>query len=434
MPRSQRLASLVAVLLLSLTACHSQPQGSAYFAASMSQSLSASDVTRVTLTVSAADMGSIVVNLAKTNGAWSGVIGNIPAGTNRSFVAEAFDASNTKRFQGQATGVTLSANQTTAVALTMQESSPQAPYGNEAPFIDSAVASPTSVPASGSVSLTSAAHDPNPGDTFTYAWTATAGTFSAATSANTSWTAPTTPGIQTLTLTVTDSQGAAVSVSLAINVYSGTATGNATVNITFNMSPVVTRISSTRSLLDAGQSTSVSATATDADGDALSYAWTASCPGTFTNPTSSSASFVPSSVPAGACNNCSLTVAIQDGRGGQATGSLNLCITASSTASRFPPAFTNAYQSATAASPGQTVTFDVTALDPQSSSMTFTWSADVGTLATAQTTATTSRIAWTAPACAQSGTPPTLTAVVTNAYGLSASQPFSVSGLPACAP
>jgi len=431
MPILRLLPCLAAVLLLSLAACTSQPTGSVQVAASVQQALSSNDVTRVKLTVSAADMSSLVVDLAKSNGSWGGLIGNIPAGSNRSFLAEAFDSSGTQRFQGQTSGVTITANQTTAVALTLQELAPPPPYGNEAPIIDSVVASTTSVQTGGSLSLTATVHDPNTGDTLTLAWTASSGTFSAPTAATTSWTAPSSTAIQTLTLTVTDSQGTAVSVSLAVNVVSGTSTGNAALNISFNLWPVVSKVSASRNRLDAGQSTAVSSLASDADGDALSYQWTSSCPGTWTNATSSAASFVPSSVPAGVCNNCRLTVTVQDGRGGQTTGSLNLCVAASST-ERFAPLFTHFYQSATSTSAGQTVTFDVTAMDSQASSLTFAWTANTGSLAAAQNTASTSHVVWTAPSCTQTGVTPTVTAVVTNVFGLSASKSFSLSVLSAC--
>ncbi|HYO54621.1 fibrinogen-like YCDxxxxGGGW domain-containing protein [Archangium sp.] len=413
-------------MLLSLAACTSQPTGSVQFAASVQQALSSNDITRVKVTVSASDMPSRVVELAKSNASWGGLIGNLPAGSNRSFLAEAFDSSGTLRFQGQTAGVTITANQTIAVAITLQEVPPPPPYGNEAPVIDSLVASTTSVQTGASLSLTATVHDPNPGDTLTLAWTASGGTFSAPTAATTSWTAPASTGIQTLTLTVTDSQGAVVSVSLAVNVISGATTGNASLDISFNLWPVVSKVSASLNRLDAGQSTSVSANASDADGDALSYLWTATCPGTWTDATSSAASFVPSSVPAGVCNNCRLIVTVQDSRGGQTTGSLSLCVAASST-ERFPPHFINFYQSATSTTPGQTVAFDVTAMDPQSSSLSFAWTANTGSLATAQNTASTSRVVWTAPSCTAPGETPTVTATVTNAFGLVSSTAFTLS-------
>ena len=422
----------MAVLLLSLVACTSQPPtGSVQLAASVQQALSAHDITRVRVTVSASDMPSRVVELVKSNGSWGGLIGNLPAGSNRSFLAEAFDSSGTLRFQGQAAGVSITANQTTAVALILQEVPPPPPYGNEAPVIGSLVASSSSVQTGGSLSLTATVHDPNPGDTLTLAWTASGGTFSAPSAATTSWTAPASTGVQTLTLTVTDSQGAAVSLSLTVNVLSGASTGDATLNISFNLWPTISKVSASLNRLDAGQSTSVSANASDADGDALSYQWASSCPGTWTNETSSAASFVPSSVPSSECNNCRLTVTVQDSRGGQTTGSLSLCIAADST-ERFPPSVTHFYQSATSTSPGQTVAFDVTALDPQASSLTFAWTANTGSLGTPANGASTSHMTWTAPSCVSASTTPSITATVTNAFNLTATQHFEVTGLPAC--
>ncbi|WP_371807713.1 Ig-like domain-containing protein [Corallococcus sp. CA054B] len=314
--------------------------------------------------------------------------------------------------------------------LSLQELPALAPYDNEAPVIDSLTASSNALQPGASLALSATVHDPNPGDTLTLAWTTSGGTFSNTTSAASSWTAPAFPGVQTLTLTVTDSQGSAVSVSLSVNVVPDLVTGDATLDISFNRWPVVTRVSASLNRLDAGQSTAVTALASDADADALSYQWTASCPGTWADATSSTASFIPSSRPAGACNNCRLTVAVQDGRGGQTTGSLNLCV-ADTAPVRFAPTFTSFYQSATSTSPEQTVAFDVTALDPQASPLTFAWTASTGALATAQDTANTSHVVWTAPAFTAAGILPTITVVVTNAHGLSASKSFTVSGLPA---
>jgi hypothetical protein len=445
MPIHSRLSGLAAALLLCLAACTAQPTdsappidsaqpgGSVQFVAYVPQALTASDVTRIKVTVSAADMASITVDLAKTNGVWGGVIGNIPAGSNRSFLAEAFDSTNTQRFQGQTSNITITANQTAAVAITLQERVPPPAYGNEAPLIDSIVASITTVPTGGTVSLTATVRDPNTGDTLTYAWTATGGTFSNPAATGNTWTAPATTGIQTLTFTVTDSQGAAGAVSLAINVISGTSTGSAATNVSFNLFPVVSKVSASRTRADVGQSIAVTANAADADADALSYQWSAvGCTGTWANATSSGASFVPSAIPSGACNNCQLTVTVQDGRGGQGTGSINLCVAAATT-ERFAPTFTNSYQSATATSPGQTATLSVAAMDPQSSALTFSWTANIGSLAPAQSTTSTSQVGWTAPSCAVTGTPASITAFATNAYGVWASKTLSFSGLPACA-
>ena len=145
--------SLLLVLCLSLLAgCADRSHtGSAQFAVALPQALAPS-ISRVTVTASAPDFSSLSLDLASSNGAWGGTLGNIPVGTNRSFLAQAFDSSGTLRLQGQTSGVTIAANQTTAVALTLQELSPPPPYGNEAPLIDSLVASTSSVQTGGTSS------------------------------------------------------------------------------------------------------------------------------------------------------------------------------------------------------------------------------------------------------------------------------------------
>jgi hypothetical protein len=437
MPCLRRLPCVAAALLLALAACTAQPTaqptGSVQFIASVPQAISATDVTRVKLTISATDMTTMVIELAKSNGAWGGIISNIPVGTNRTFAAEAYDSANNKIFQGSTSSITITAGQTPAVAITLMEMNPPPAYGNEAPIIESVVASSTTVQTNGTLTLTATARDPNTGDTLTYLWSSPNGTFTTSTAATATWTAPSTVGIRTLTLTVTDSQGAAAAVTLSVNVISTPSTGNASLTISFNTYPVVSKVSASLTRIDAGQATSVTATVSNPDGDTLTYQWTSStgCSGTWTNATSATASFVPSSIPSNTCHNCRLSVAVQDGRGGQATGSINLCVAASGT-ERFAPIFTNAYQSATTTSNGQSASFEVTAMDSQSSALTFSWGASIGTLATAQTTATTSRIVWTAPSCAVTGVPATVTAIATNAYGVSATKNFTLSGLPAC--
>jgi hypothetical protein len=436
MHSTKRLALLLLSLALTLSGCRpEQPTGSAQLAVTLPQALaSAEAVSRITVTISGADMPSMSTELARTGSLWGGVIGNIPTGSNRAFLATAFDSSNTPLFEGSASGVTINANQTTLVAITLQDLTPPPPFSNQAPIIQSVVASPTTVQAGGAVSLQATVTDPNTGDTIAYAWTASAGSYSAATSATTSWTAPATTGIFTLTLTVNDSQGATGSVTLSINVVSGTATGNASLDVRFNSWPLVSALSASATQLDVGQSTSVSVTASDSDNDSLTYQWAATCTGTWTSPTSRTASFSPSAIPSGACNNCQLSVTVSDGRGGQNTGSVALCV-ASATTTRFPPTVTRAYQSSLTAQASQQLTFEVEASDPQDSSLTFSWTASVGgTFATAQNSANSSRIVWTAPACAPANPPASATATITNAYGRSTTHTFELIGLPACSP
>ncbi|MFL5345997.1 MAG: kelch repeat-containing protein [Hyalangium sp.] len=410
----------------------SSTTGTAQFAVSVPQTLS-STISRVSVTSSAADIPSISVDLAFTHGVWGGIIGNIPAGPNRSFLARAFDSSGALLFEGSASGVTISADQITLVAITLQEINAPPPFQNEAPLIDSLVASSTSVPTGGAVSLVATAHDPNTGDSLTYSWSSTGGTFSSASSTSTSWTAPTSVGIQTLTFTVTDSQGLSSSISLAINVLQGGGQGDAQLSITFNSSPRVASLSASPSRFAVGETASVSVTASDPDGDSLSYSWSATCAGSWAQASSSAAQFTPTALPSGACNNCNLTVTVTDGRGGQTTGTVALCVSNTPPINHLNPVIIRSYRSSDTAAAGEVLTYEVVASDPESSTLSFSWAASAGTLGSAANGSSNSRITWTAPSCVSTSTPPTLTATATNAFNLTATRSFSVAGLPACA-
>ena len=428
---SKTWVSLCAALAVALVGCsESAPDtGTARFAVSVRQAV-ATDVARVTVTSSGPDIPSVTVDLAPTNGVWGGTIGNIPAGTDRAFFAQAFNASGALIFEGSATGVTLLANQTALVAITLQEVNPPPPYENEAPVIDSFVVSSTSVEPGGTLFLVAAAHDPNPEDTISYGWGATAGDLTAS-GASATWTAPTSEGLQTLTLTVTDSRELSSSVSVVVNVTRGGGEGEAELSLVFNSAPFFGSVTATESRLAVGQTTTVSVLAADPDVDPLSYSWSATCEGTWTDATSSTATFTPTSLPPEDCNNCRLTVVVSDGRGGHNTGTIAVCVTDSPPTHRFPPVILRSYRSSDTASPGDVLTYEVVASDPQGSALTFSWEATAGTLGTPTGNGARSRITWTAPpwTCDPSIT---VRVTITNALGLTATRSFTVTGLPPC--
>ncbi|RKG48679.1 kelch-like protein [Corallococcus sp. AB011P] len=427
------LACLALGVVLALAGCggaqqSKEAEGSAQAVVTLPQALSASDVVRVELTVSGAGMTTRTDALVKTGGQWGGVLGQLPAGTGRTFSAQAFDASNTVRYAGQVTPVTIQAGQTTAVTLLLQELNAPAPFENVAPRILSLVASPGTVAPGGQVALQATAEDPNAGDTLTYAWAASTGSFGAASSLSTAWTAPASAGPVVLTLTVTDSKGASAALSVTITVSTGN--GSAAVNVDFNTWPQVAGVTALPSSVAVGQSTQVTASANDSDGDNLSYQWTADCAGTWTNATSASASFTPSAQPSG--GTCALTVTVHDGRGGQGTGSLSIYVGPPTTA-RFPPEVVETFQSVTSVPPaGGTVVFRVRASDPQSSALSYSWTASVGTLGVPSNGPTQSAVMWTPPACVVSGNTASITATVTNAFNLTTVTGFTVSGLSLC--
>nr|WP_242589625.1 kelch repeat-containing protein [Corallococcus macrosporus] len=429
-----RLTAVLPLVLALLAGCDSEPPTSESGSGAMHLTVYTAaavpgDISRVTVTVSGADMVPLAKDLVLTSGAWSGVINDIPAGLQRTFVAQAFTASNTLRFEGRVEDVTVTAGATGLVTLTLQDVSGPPPFTNEAPILDSLLATPTTVAPGGSVTLTATAHDPNAGDTVSFSWAAPSGSFSAPTSANTTWTAPTQQAPVTLVLTVSDSRGATLSVNLTLNVSAGS--GASTVKADFNVAPRVVTLTSTQSYLNVGAQTVLSTSATDADGDPLSYQWSATCAGTFTGASTATATFTPSAQPTGACNNCQLNVVVKDGRGGQNTGSLMLCVSKDAVV-RAPPTITRAAQSSQTATAGQVLTFEVNATDPAGQALSFTWAANVGTLGTQSTGASGSVLTWTAPACLDTGVTPLLVATVGNPLGLKATQRFTVTGLPAC--
>jgi hypothetical protein len=133
----QRTSShlLLALALALLSSCSPSDTGSAQFAVSVPQALSSSSsISRVSVTVSASDFPSFSVDLVPNNGVWGGIIGNIPAGANRSFLAKAFDSSGTTLFEGSASGVTILAGQTSLVAITLQQVNAPPPFQNAAPL------------------------------------------------------------------------------------------------------------------------------------------------------------------------------------------------------------------------------------------------------------------------------------------------------------
>ena len=429
---SPHLMLALGLALLAGCAAPSSNTGSAQFAVSVPQTLSAS-VSRLSVTAIAADFPSVSVDLVSTSGVWGGTLGNLPAGSHRTFLAQAFDASGTLLFEGSASGVSVSAHQTTLVAITLQQLNAPPPFQNEAPLIGSLTAPATSVAVGSSLSLVATAQDPNPGDTLSYAWTATAGSFSSASAASTSWTAPTAPGFQTLTFTVTDSQGLSSSIALTVYVTPDAMQGNsAQLSISFNRFPQVASIGASRTQLVVGQATAVSASVSDLDGDSLSYSWSASCSGSWSNASSHAAQFIPDALPAGDCNNCRLTVAVSDGRGGQTTGSVNVCVSSATDPQHFHPLILSASGSSGMATPGQVLTYEVEASDPEGSALSFSWAASTGSLGTPAHSASSSRITWTAPVCLRASALPHLTVTVTNAFGLTATKRFEVTGMPAC--
>ncbi|HYV46054.1 MAG TPA: DUF1565 domain-containing protein, partial [Myxococcaceae bacterium] len=396
-----RALTLAGVGLL-MWRCAAEPEGRASIAVSVQQ-LAAGDVRRVQVTVSGPSISpDIVFDLTPSGTHWSGIIGAIPVGPNRTFLAQAFDSNGAVVYEGSASGIAIQKNKTTAVILLLQQKQPPDPFLNTAPFIDSVTASANGVDVSELVSLIAVAHDVDvgpPPDAVSYAWTATAGSFSAPASATPTWTAPAVEGPVTLTLTVSDGRGASNALSFTITVAASRATGSADVIVDVNTWPTVAQVTASPTRLAPGENTSLNVTAADADGDKLSYAWSdggGPCAGTFSdvkarNPTWKAPAAAPAS------GRCTLSASVTDGRGGSNTGSIGVWI-GSLASVNFAPYFDGTYQSALEVGPGETITFRGRALDPEGQTVTYAWVAAAGALGPPTPVAGGSEVVWTAPA------------------------------------
>src|SRR5207244_9486669 len=98
--------------------------------------------------------------------------------------------------------------------------------------------------------------------------------------------------------------------------------------------------------INAGDSTTLSAAASDPDGDPLSYSWSSDCAGSFDDASRATPKFTLASVPASQA--CTFTVDVLDGAGGSNHG--NLTISAAGPAPvAYGPTFDSASQSSTTA-------------------------------------------------------------------------------------
>jgi alpha-tubulin suppressor-like RCC1 family protein len=413
-----------------MSACSSTTPSTVELVGVLPQSATTSQVASVRVSVSAPDLPYRTHQLSLSDGQWRGSLTGIPAGSGRTFLAQALDAGGNLLFQGQAANISLLPGQTALIAMTLQEASPPPPFQNSTPRITSLLASASSVEPGGLLALQATAMDPDSGDTLTVQWSAHAGTFSNSLALATSWLAPATPGDVPLQLLVTDSQGAATSLALTVSVR--TSTASADVRVSFNTWPRVTRMTAQPATVAAGEATTLTASVVDADGDPILLDWSASCEGDWLNVTPDSIQFRPRTPPfSEACTRCALTVTAMDARGGRGTGELSLCIGRAAAAS-FPPVITEAYQDSASLPASGTLTVRVSARDPQGSALSFSWQASHGTTTPAAESSTSSQVAWALPACASAGLRPSLTATVTNALGQSTTTTFHVLDMPTC--
>ncbi|MBA7559742.1 MAG: DNRLRE domain-containing protein [Dehalococcoidia bacterium] len=175
---------------------------------------------------------------------------------------------------------------------------------NKPPSITSLTPSATEVARGESCTVTCVATDPD-GDVITYAWSATGGAI-LGTGGTVTWTAPTTEGSYSISVTVTDGETDAVSDSCNIQVV--------------NTPPVITSLTPSSTDLAPEASCTIGCVASDADGDTLTYAWT-STGGTISGTGNSVSWEAPATE-----GTYTISVSVSDGHGGTASDSVDIIV------------------------------------------------------------------------------------------------------------
>lgn len=287
--------------------------------------LRASSIARIQVSVSGPGIATPMQSaLSQINSQWLGDIKRIPAGSDRRFVAVAYDENDNALFEGMAEGVELLAGKTAGVMITLQQKMPPNPFHNTVPTIDALTASMLTVAPSNPVSLNVAAHDDDSDNSLSYAWTASGGSFNRTNAPKVEWTAPQTAGPNRLTITVSDNHGATIVVTMTINVKSNDF-ADSKVEASFNTWPRVQSVFADPGRANRGEPISLRVIAADLDGDSLSYKWkvegTGCEGGTFTDNQSNSPVWMsPSTLPSS--GRCALTVEVNDGKGGTTKGTM----------------------------------------------------------------------------------------------------------------
>jgi hypothetical protein len=175
---------------------------------------------------------------------------------------------------------------------------------NKPPVITSLTPGATEVARGGSCTVSCVATDENTNDTLTYAWSASGGAVSG-TGSTITWTAPDSEGSYTVTVTVSDGKE---SVSDSCNI------------TVVNTPPVITSLTPSATDLPPEGSANISCVASDADGDSLTYSWSATG-GTVVGTGNSVSWEAP--VAEGAYT---INVEVSDGHGGTTSGSCGITV------------------------------------------------------------------------------------------------------------
>ncbi|MCK6544952.1 hypothetical protein L6R52_03735 [Myxococcota bacterium] len=353
------------------------------------RSLATEPVTRVVVTISGPGLGApLSKELVASQGAWRGVLGELPAGPHRRFEASALDANGIALFEGRAEDVDVPVGSPVSVSIVLQQRVGPDPFRNSPPVLETFTVSPGVALPGATVAVSVVAWDPDPGDSLTFAWTADAGTYQRASDAATTWTAPVVEGEYELRITISDTRGAARILRAAMVVSSdpNAAPGGAPV---LNTAPELLAFGVDPTVVAPGGTTQLHVRVRDDDGDAVTVAYADDCGGTFF----ANGWRAPLAVSSAACL---LRATADDGHGAQAARTARVDVSAELPRNRPPALSSRSAISEEFDRPGTTLRLEVAATDADADAVVFDWSASSGQIAEVTSTSTASRIEWTA--------------------------------------
>jgi hypothetical protein len=294
------------------------------------------DIAAIAVQLTRSSDGDVVENAASaTADVWSAAFPRLAVGS-YSIYARAVDIDGVVLFESPRPypGGDLVVTAGIRVTLLLQEAHPGPGPTNAAPYFISLTANQTELFTGAPIALRATAVDPDPSNTLSFTWSSNGGgAFAPAQTAGGTSSisfAPPGAGVFSLTVTVSDNQGASASLSITIQVTDPAATGAAMVSIDLNSFPQLSSLTSSNAQAEAGQALPLTAVAHDPDGDTLTFTWSASCAGSFgtgaTSPDAlgirDSVVFTPAAIPDG--GRCLLSVSVDDGRGGAVVGTLTV--------------------------------------------------------------------------------------------------------------
>jgi len=238
---------------------------------------------------------------------------------------------------------------------------------NSCPAIENVQSAKSWVAPSESIRVECIASDAD-GDTLTYTWLATGGTFTEQSPVST-WQAPVTPGDYTITALVTDGWGGEATKQLTVSV------------VVVNDPPVIESLTAEPPVVDQDKSSTIKCAASDPDEDELEYIWEMTA-GSISGKGAMVTWQAPHTIGA-----YTITVKVDDGKGGKATEQVTVDVIVNKT-----PVIDSLTADEAAIRQGETTDVRCVASDPDGDELEYIWTATGGEIS-----GEGALITWTAP-------------------------------------